>query len=141
MLPRFRHLLVPVDFTEKNQSALEIAFEIAVNNRARVTLLHVVEEVPGADAELKQFIERLQQRAESEIERCSQKFAQAGVEIETKVRVGRRLPEIVQAQQERQVDLVILSSHPIDPIQPVKSWNSLSYQVSVVCPCPVLLVK
>jgi len=29
MIPRFNHILVPVDLNPKNKSALEIAFELA----------------------------------------------------------------------------------------------------------------
>ena len=38
MIPRFQHILVPLDFTEKNLAALNIAFDLAVANHARVTL-------------------------------------------------------------------------------------------------------
>ena len=30
MLPRFQHILVPVDFTEKNLTALDLVFDLAV---------------------------------------------------------------------------------------------------------------
>ena len=29
MLPRFQHIIVPLDFTSKNQAALDIAFELS----------------------------------------------------------------------------------------------------------------
>lgn len=141
MLPRFQHLLVPLDFTEKNNSAIEVAFEIAVHNRARVTLLHVVEPIPAVDAELRKFVDQLAVRAESELEERAQRFSQAGIAVETKVHVGPRLREIVQASLDRAADLIVMSSHAIDPSRPVQSWNTLSYQVSVLCSCPILLVK
>ncbi len=141
MLPRFQHLLVPLDFTEKNNSALEVAFEIAVHNRARVTLLHVVEPIPAVDAELRKFVDQLAVRAESELEERAQRFSQARIAVETKVHVGPRLREIVQASLDRAADLIVMSSHAIDPSRPVQSWNTLSYQVSVLCSCPTLLVK
>ncbi|MCY2968156.1 MAG: universal stress protein [Planctomycetota bacterium] len=141
MLPRFQHLLVPLDFTEKNTSALEVAFEIAVHNRARVTLLHVVEPIPAVDAELRKFVDQLAVRADSELEVRAQRFSQAGIAVETKVHVGPRLREIVQASLDRAADLIVMSSHAVDPSRPVQSWNTLSYQVSVLCSCPILLVK
>lgn len=141
MLPRFQHLLVPLDFTEKNVAALEVAFEIAVHNRARVTLLHVVEPIPGGDADLEKFVDKLTSRAESELESRAQRYTQAGVAVETKVHVGPRLKEIVQASLDRRADLIVMSSHRIDPERPLQSWNTLSYQVSVLCSCPILLVK
>ncbi|MGQ0633190.1 MAG: universal stress protein [Planctomycetaceae bacterium] len=142
MLPRFRHLLVPLDFTDKNQAAVDVAFDIAAQNNARVTLLHVIETIAGPDdAELKEFYDRLQERAESELEVRAQRFVQAKLPVDQKIRFGRRSPEIVQDAHERNVDLIIMSSHPIDPDQPVQSWSTVSYQVSILCRCPILLVK
>ena len=141
MLPRFHHVLVPLDFTEKNRAALEVAFDLAVHHHARVTLLHVIEPISGADGELQAFTTRLRQRAESELEARAQRFAEAGQKVEWKVIEGHRLEEIVRASVDRSADLNVMSSHPLDPARPTQSWNTLSYQVSVLCRCPILLVK
>ena len=45
MVPRFHHILVPLDLTSKNDAALNIAFEVAVQNKAAVSLLHVVQKI------------------------------------------------------------------------------------------------
>ncbi len=142
MLPRFHHILVPLDFTEKNRLALDTAFEIAAQNKARVTLLHVIEAIEGGeDAELREFFDRLQQRAEAELESRAQRFSEAGLTVDRKVRLGRRTAEIVQDAADRQADLIVMSSHVIDPARPLQSWGAVSYQVSVLCRCPILLVK
>jgi nucleotide-binding universal stress UspA family protein len=142
MIPRFRHILIPLDFTEKNLAALNIAFDIAAVNHAITTLLHVVEEIHGEqDAEVQQFYDRLRNRAEAELETLSQRFDEAGLIVERKVRIGKRLKEIVLDSVERNVDLIVMSSHKPDLTNPLETWNTLSYQVSVLCPCPVLLVK
>ena len=63
MIPRFQSILVPVDFTDKNWSALDIAFETAVHNKATVTLLHVIEVIDDGDfdddPDVKEFYRRL----------------------------------------------------------------------------------
>jgi nucleotide-binding universal stress UspA family protein len=142
VLPRFHHILVPLDFTDKNRSALDVAFEIAQQNKARVTLLHVIETIEGAeDAEMREFYDRLQSRAESELEARAQPFAAAGLVVDRKIRFGRRATEIVQDAADRQIDLIVMSSHPIDPSRPLRSIGTVSYQVSVLCRCPVLLLK
>ena len=142
MLPRFKNILVPVDFTEKNVAALDIAFELAVANRAHVTLLHVVEALDVEnDAEMEQFYDRLEKRADSELERMSQRFLDAGPASDRKVRFGKRLAEILQSCTDHKTDLLIMSSHKPDMQKPHQTWATLSYQVSVLCPCPVLLVK
>lgn len=142
MLPRFQHILVPVDFTAKNQAALDIAFELASQNRARVTLLHVIEIIENVPVEeLKGFYERLLTRAETQLESRSQRFAAAGIAVDWKIREGKRLVEIVQDVRDRKADLVVMSSHKVDPSAAAQSLGTLSYQVSILCDCPVLLVK
>ena len=142
MIPRFRHILIPLDFTEKNLAALNIAFDLAAVNHAVTTMLHVIEEIQGdQDAEVQQFYDRLRNRAEAELETLSQRFDEAGLIVERKVRIGKRLKEIVIDSVERNVDLIVMSSHKPDLTSPLETWNTLSYQVSVLCPCPVLLVK
>ena len=142
MIPRFQHILIPLDFTEKNLEALNIAFDLAVVNRARVTLLHVVEQISGeADEELAAFYSRLRVRAETELESRSQRFDQVGIVVDCKIRIGRRLHEIVTDSIDRAADLIVMRSHKPDLDRPLQTWATLSYQVSVLCQCPVLLVK
>lgn len=142
MLPRFQHLLVPVDFTLKNQAALDIAFEMAELNAARVTFLHVIEEIEGvADDELGDFYQRLESRAKTELETMAQRFADAGLNVDRKIRFGKRAEEIVRDAAERGIDLIVMNSHPIDPQSPMHSISTISYQVSILCRCPILLIK
>ncbi|MBD3676372.1 MAG: universal stress protein [Planctomycetaceae bacterium] len=142
MLARFQHLLVPLDFTNKNQPALEIAFEIAVQNQARVTLLHVIETLSELeDRELTAFYDRLAERANRELESFAQRFQEAKLPVDWKVRYGKRLTEIVDDIEERAIDLLVMSSHKVSREEPLKGLGSLSYQVSLLCECPVLMVK
>lgn len=143
MLQRFQHVLVPVDFTDKNHAALDLAFELASVNKSRVTLLHVIEEIgqEDEDEEVQEFYSNLQQRAQSELETMMQRFLSAGLEAEFKVRLGKRVFEIVSYSAERGIDLIVLHSHKIDADRPIQSAGTISYQVSILCDCPVLLVK
>ncbi len=143
MLPRFRHILVPLSFSPKNVAALDIAFEMAQVNSARVSLFHVIERIDAAaeDDETIAFYDRLRLRADSELESRSHRFVEARLETESKLRWGKPVSEIVRFVDERDVDLIVMSSHTIDADQPVKSLASVSYQVSILAPCPVLLVK
>ena len=142
MLPRFQHILVPLDFTPKNQAALDVAFELASQNRSTVTLLHAIERIENVpQEELQSFYAQIAARAEAELEARSQRFAAAGIRVDRKIRFGRRIVEIVSDAHERKVDLIVMSSHKVDPSAVAASLGTLSYQVSVLCDCPVLLVK
>ena len=142
MLQRFQRILIPLDFTPKNQVALDIAFELARQNRSSVTLLHAIETIDNVPQnELQPFYARITSRAESELQARLQRFTAAGIRVDTKIRYGRRLVEIIRDAHERKVDLIVMSSHKVDPSAPTTSLGTLSYQVSVLCDCPVLLVK
>lgn len=149
MLARFEHLLVPVEFGHSNRETLEIAFSIELTvaytpeDRPRLTLLHVVQEIDADDGddETEAFYQRLEARAATEMEAMAQRFAEAGITVDCRVRRGRPAREIVRFADEHGIDLIVMSSHQIDPDDPVRSWATVSYQVSVGCRCPVLLVK
>ena len=145
MLPRFHHILVPVDATPKNTAAVEIAFELAVENKARVSLLHVIQEIDSGggaiDEETQQFYDRLENRMVGDLERLAQRFVEADIAVEWKVRIGDRLKDIVAFADTHNVDLIVMSSHRIDPNKLAETWGTLSYKVSVICECPILLVK
>lgn len=141
MIPRFQHILVPVDFTAKNEAALDIAFEAAVHNDAHVTLLHVVQTIDYADEEINEYYLRLDSASRKNLERMAQRFAEAGVAVDFKTRLGSRTHEIVQYANEHNIDLIVMSSHRIDREQPVRSLGTISYQVSMLCQCVVMLVK
>lgn len=145
MIPRFSHVLIPLDLSPRNTAALDVAFEIAVENKARVSLLHVIQRIDEQgdepDDELKLFYEQIRRRAESDIETLSQRFSEAGVDVETKVSVGYPLQDIVWFAESHRVDLIVMSSHPVNKDDIARSLGTLSYKVSIACQCPILLVK
>ena len=145
MLPRFHHILVPLSLTAKNNAAIDIAFDLAAHNKAAISLLHVVQVIESdtdpPDDETREFYERFRQRAASELESISRRFLEADIQCEVKVRTGDRLPEIVRFAHEHRVDLIVMSSHRVDPDRLAETWGTLSYKVSVLCECPILLVK
>ena len=44
---RFHHVLVPTDLTERTEKALQVADKLAVSDRSRLTLVHVIETIDG----------------------------------------------------------------------------------------------
>lgn len=137
----FDHILVPVDFTDKNARALDVAIQMANLYRSRLTLLHVIETLEYEDAELKPFYESLESAAWTKLKPMAEQCTKAGLEVEQDVIFGRRAVSIVDYASDKKADLLILSSHKIAPDQPPKNFMTLSYQVSIMCQCTVLLVK
>ncbi len=142
MEPLFHHILVPLDFTQKNNAALKIALKLAKQNHSRVTLLHVIETIDYAeDEEIAVFYETMKTRAREKLATCADRFHELDISVAEKVMLGRRGHGIVTYAMRKEVDLVVLSSHKIKLGQTPEGWATLSYQVSILCQCPVLLVK
>ena len=65
----FRKILVPVDFTEKNEAAIQAALEVAAGHAdAEIHLLHVIETIEHVEFdEMKDFYRGLEVRAEAKL--------------------------------------------------------------------------
>ena len=139
----FQKILLPLDFTAKNQAALRCALRLAKQNRASVTLLHVIETIEYADddSEILLFYEKLKQRARANLASRAESFEQAGVRVHEKIVMGKRAHAIVRYALKKEFDLIVLSSHKVNLNEPHRGWATLSYQVSILSQCPVLLVK
>lgn len=137
----YRHILLPVDLSERTAAALERAIALHADG-CRVTLLHVIEEirdVPAAD--LEGFYADLESRADEALARAVARLAEAGVDSEAIVERGRRGPEILRFALDQGCDLVVMASRPVTPAQPAGGLGTISQQVALLAPCDVLLVR
>lgn len=138
----FDHILIPLDFTEKNDPAIEIARRMASSLASRISLLHVIESIEGvADQEMRDFYEMLEGRARMSLARLQTDLAKAGIVADYSVAFGRRSAEIVRFAGEAGIDLIVMSSRKLDPDAPRQPWPTISHKVAVFAPCPVLLVR
>jgi nucleotide-binding universal stress UspA family protein len=138
----FQRILVPVDLSDKSLKAVDVAYEFAVQSKAEVILLHVIETVEHVQFdELKSFYQRLETSAKSGLQEWSERFVSDGLSVDQVLVYGHRTQEIVNYAMENGVDLIITASHRVDPDRPGHDWSSISYAVAILSPCPVLLVK
>ncbi|MCI0461376.1 MAG: universal stress protein [Gemmataceae bacterium] len=138
----FRKILLPVDLTDKHARALEAAAALGGQAGGEVTLLHVVELIPGLSMEEeKSFYDRLETLARQHLEQLGQALRQRGVNWRSEILFGKRGPDIVRFAREQGTELIVLTAPHVDPTQPAAGWGSLSYKVGLFAPCPVLLVK
>jgi universal stress protein A len=138
----FRHILLPVDLSDRNLRAMEAAVELAAGSGARLTLVHVIETIEDAGVEeFESFYRRLEEKAEARLSPWAEQIAARGVEVRQRVLYGRRAEQIVRCAQAEEADLVVLSSHPVELERLGGGWGTISYQVAVFADCAVLLVK
>lgn len=137
----FTSILIPVDLSDRNTEALKVAHGMA-GVGGKLTLIHAVELIPGLEREEEPaFYDRLEAAAQKKLGEQAAALEAQGQITEVVIEAGRRVEIIVGWAEAHDVDLIVLASHRIDPASPVKSWGTLSYQIGLLSPCSVLLVK
>jgi nucleotide-binding universal stress UspA family protein len=138
----FKQILVPVDLTDRHGRAVDIAAELAGPGEGRVTVLHVVELIAGlSPAEGKEFYGRLEKRARDHVASLGARLGAEKVTWKADVVFGNRTAEILRYAADSGSDLIVLTSHGIDPRQGSVRLGTLSHAIGLLSSVPVLLVK
>lgn len=138
----FRKVLLPLDLTDKHGPALEAAADLAKPVNGSVELVHVIEVAAGLSLEEEaSFYQRLERLARKHLEKWGQQLSQRGIVWRADVIFGARAPEIARAACEQQFDLVVLTAPRPTAESVGAGLASVSYRVSLLALCPVLLVK
>lgn len=139
--PPFHHILIPSDLTARTRTALDAAEKLLLTATSRITVLHVIETIDGLGSrELQPFYRRLQKKARRTLSTLVKGRA-AKATIDVAVVQGRRAEAIVGFAAANAIDLIVLASHRVNPSMVNRDWGSVSYKVSILAQCPVLLVK
>jgi len=143
--PLFRHLLVPVDFSEHSRQALLYARRLAEQFDASLTLLHVIEPIvlPGdlayVPVESGEIDERRMAEARTQLQRVANELG-AAVPVQTVVRLGRAWREITETARRRNIDLLILATHGYTGLK-YALLGSVAEKIIRHSPCPALVVR
>lgn len=137
----YQHILVPVDFSERNQEALGVAVTMAQMSHGRVSLLHIIKLISGAYEEFQDFYQKLEADAHEKMAALMALQPDVEIDLTPHIIVGHRVEEILRFAGEEDVDLIVMSSHKIDLQHPDAGWGTISHKVSILAQCPVLLVK
>jgi nucleotide-binding universal stress UspA family protein len=138
---KLRRILIPLDLSERSSRALDAAARVA-DPACIITLLHVIAEIEGVPAdELADFYAGLRAHAEPILQRRAEQLAALGLQSRIEITVGRRGAEILREAEEQGSDLIVLSTHRVDPGRPGGGLGTLSHQVALLAPCDVLLVR
>jgi nucleotide-binding universal stress UspA family protein len=145
----FQNILLPVDFTAKNEAAIGVALDLARRSPAtpetppaEVYLVHVVETIEHMEfEEMADFYHKLEARAVAKLTVLVERFNAAGVRARYDVLFGRRPETILKHAADLRSDLIVLSSFRVDRDHPALGLGTISYKVAIIARCPVLLVK
>lgn len=145
---QIRSILLPTDFSECGNYALSYAASLARTFKASITCVHVIEPMvptvgysgmteplPIAD-----ISDQLEDSAERELPKLAECEECTGLEIEELIVHGEAASEIVRVAEERQVDLIVVSSHGRTGLGRIL-FGSTAEAIVRHAPCPVLVVK
>ena len=142
-----KSILVPTDFSEFSDKALEVACDLAKEHNSSVRLLHVVEVIQQCMVDYcldSTMINDIQTKvAESATDLLQKQVAKAasrtGVSVTTDLRQGIPYREILTVQETQGIDLVVIASHGMKGI--FGHLGSVTDKVMRGVKCPVLVVK
>ncbi|MEO1052637.1 MAG: universal stress protein [Bacteroidota bacterium] len=143
-------ILVPTDFSEQAQFALDFATQIAKKNDTKIFLFHVLEIPVGTFAEPltvnvggsfdADFVKEMTDNAKKEINKLAEQFAGEGVDIETYVDLGSPYEGISHLVSEKQADLIVMGSKGASGLSEI-FIGSNAEKVVRRSECPVIVVK
>jgi nucleotide-binding universal stress UspA family protein len=143
---RISKILVPVDFSEYSELALNYACELAQKFGAELHVLNVIEDNTPSVSEaalaypaFQEYFHTLKQDAESKIASLPGPSRPAPARVVRHVLLGRPYKEITHYAAEHEVDLVIMGTHGRTGIA---HWflGSVAEMVVRKAPCPVLTI-
>lgn len=139
-----KSILCPVDFSEASLRALEYAFSLAQETDARLTLLHVVRELPAASDPASFDVSGYRARVLEEARRRLHGLVPAGVRDwctpEERVATGKPHREIVGAAQAQAAGLIVMGVHGRGVVD-LALFGSTTHQVVRAADCPVLTIR
>jgi len=141
-----KNILVPTDFSEFSDKALQKAVDIASQSKSKIYLLHVVDKIAQCavdyciDYALAEQIEQQSMKyAEERLKKEAAAVSANGGQIVFDVQKGDAYETILKEQQDKAVDLIVIGSHGKTGL--IHHLGSIAEKVVRGAKCPVLLVK
>jgi nucleotide-binding universal stress UspA family protein len=143
-----KKILVPTDYSEFSDNALEQALDIAKQHKAKVYLFHVIGLMQQCAVDYcldnatvmdldKKSMKSAKDMMQEQIRKVS---GSADVEIISDVRKGSPYEEILKEEKARKIDLIVIGSHGKTGILS-HLMGSVAEKVARGAKCPVLIVR
>ena len=126
----FKHILVPIDFSQEAMNAVELATDLAVQINAKVELLNIITldiavrknqagEYESIKETAKDFIDEVINTAKKRLEKFKEKMAHKGVKVETSVMVAEESKKLVKNILKNDFDLLVVGGKKSHRLQDI----------------------
>ena len=138
----FEKILVPLDGSEYSVRALENAVQIAKKFNGKITLIHVysASACRHAGINFDKCIQAIRKVGAGILADGEKRVKAEGVQVETLVREGHIVEEILKAARKGNFNLIVMGARGISRIKEIL-MGSVSDGVTRHAPCPVLVGK
>lgn len=141
-----KKILLPTDFSESARHALRYGISFAMEYKAELLILHVVEDIAVSYASdlfpvpMAQVFDELSGYAKTELSKLVAEAGGRGVKAREVLAQGRPSVEIVRVAREETVDLIVLGTHGKGLLDQAL-FGSTTERVVRHAPCPVLTTR
>ncbi len=146
--PLFRRILCAADLTKASEHTLDVALSLATENDAQITLLHVMEALPGdtgaglylAVPEIGPLRHELIAQAQAKLRKGVPAAARNFCEVRERVETGAAWSEILRVAEEITADLIVVGAHTRGAVGRMLFGSTANHVVRRAT-CPVLVVQ
>jgi nucleotide-binding universal stress UspA family protein len=144
----FEKILYPTDFSEVSKKAMDFIKQLKGAGTKEVVVFHVIDEriinriqhhsEGGMDLEM--IGKKMEENARKEIRAIGDELKKSGFKIKTKIDRGIPFREILKAEKEEDISVVVIGSHGVSCIEEM-FLGSCSEKVIRKSSKPVLVVR
>jgi len=140
-----RKILIPTDFSKLSLESIEYTLAIFEPEDLQIYLLHAIDKAKIKKTKTKnkdadKLLGEIKKEAIKKLDNIADDYLENVYNVETVVRVGEPYSEIVKYAQQKNVDLIVISTHGRTGISHML-MGSVAEKVVRYSPTPVLTVK
>jgi nucleotide-binding universal stress UspA family protein len=140
-----QHLLVPTDFSEYADGALDYAIELAKTLQARLTVLYVYYLPSLALGEVSPVViddtlQAMETNARQQAQKALARVLRAGLQGDSVIVEGTPFQMIIDTAKDKGADLIVMGTHGRTGLSHVL-MGSVAEKVVRLAPCPVLVTR
>ena len=150
MITKFhiKKILIPFDFSETADLALEHAVFMAKLHKAEIILVHVIESYSFTSAissafgkSQSEFEEKIESSTNDKLQLLTQKLhSESGIKVIFRTEKGKIYKKIVNVAEELGIDIIVMGTHGVSGFQDFLVGSN-TYRVVMGAPCPVISVQ
>lgn len=140
----FSKILVPVDGSENSHRALDTALLLSEKLGAKVTAIHVMEDVPvlhiQSEKLLREMLDAYKKENQLILSKCSEIAIKKGLNIDTKLLQGNPGSTILTFCEKEKYDIIVIGSRGMGKFRELV-LGSVSSKVLHHSICPVMIIR